>query len=83
MFIANVVVGNLILDRAIFWDIREASKYAREATTHKVWELGDGQFYYGEVEARIYQPNLRVTSDHEDEHILSFSHTKRNSHHVV
>ena len=83
MFIANVVVGNLILDRAIFWDIREASKYAREATTHKVWELGEGQFYYGEVEARIYQPNLRVTSDYKDEHILSFSHTKRNRHHVM
>jgi len=83
MFIANVVVGNLILDRAIFWDIREASKYAREATTHKVWELGQGQFYYGEVEARIYQPNLRVTSDHKDEHILSFSHTKRNRRDVM
>ena len=83
MFLANVTVGNIILDRALFWDLKQAVKYAKEAATHKVWELGDGQFYYGEVEARIYQPNLRVTSDHKDEHILSFTHSKRNRRYVM
>jgi len=73
MFITNVVVGNLILDRAIFWDLREASSYAQEATKHKVWELEDGKFYYGDVESRIYEPYLYNTSDYVDEHILSFT----------
>jgi len=73
MFIANVVVGDLILDRAVFWDLKEASNYAQEATKHKVWELGDGTFYYGNVESKLYEPNLYETSDFIDEHILSFT----------
>ena len=83
MFITNVVVGDHILERAIFWDLREASKYAQETVRHKVWELGNGQFYYGNVEARVYEPNLEVTSDYKDEHILSFTGPIRNSTNVV
>ena len=83
MFITNVVVGDHILERAIFWDLREASKYAQETVRHKVWELSNGQFYYGNVEARVYEPNLEVTSDYEDEHILSFTGPIRNSTNVV
>lgn len=79
MFITNVVVGDHILDRAIFWDLKEASKYAQETTKHKVWELGNGQFYYGNIEARVYEPKLEVSSDYEDEHILSFTRPIRNS----
>ena len=83
MFITNVVVGDHILERAIFWGLREASKYAQETVRHKVWELGNGQFYYGNVEARVYEPNLEVTSDDKDEHILSFTGPIRNSTNVV
>ena len=83
MFITNVVVGDHILDRAIFWDLREASNYAQETTKHKVWELGNGQFYYGNIEARVYEPNLYETSDYVDEHILSFVGPVRNSTDVV
>lgn len=83
MYITNVVVGEHILDRAIFWTLKEASQYAQETTTHKVWELGNGQFYYGNVEARVYEPNLYETSDYEDEHILSFTEPVRNSTNVV
>ena len=83
MFITNVVVGDHILERAIFWDLREASKYAQETVRHKVWELGNGQFYYGNVEARVYEPNPEVTSDYKDEHILSFTGPIRNSTNVV
>lgn len=83
MFITNVVVGDHILERAIFWDLREASKYAQETVRHKVWELSNGQFYYGNVEARVYEPNLEVTSDYKDEHILSFTGPIRNSTNVV
>ena len=79
MFIANVVVGDHILDRAIFWDLKEASDYAQETTKHKVWELGNGQFYYGNVEARVYEPKLETASDYQDEHILSFIGPIRNS----
>ena len=78
MFITHIVTGNSILERSIFWDLKKAVKYAQEATTHKVWELGDNQFYYGNVDALIYQPILRVTSDHIDEHILFISHSRRN-----
>jgi hypothetical protein len=83
MFVTNVVVGDHILDRAIFWDLKEASEYAQETTKHKVWELGNGQFYYGSVEARVYEPSLQVTSDYKDEHILSFTEPVRNSTNVL
>ena len=83
MFITHVVVGDHILDRAIFWDLKEASKYAQETVRHKVWELGNGQFYYGSVESRVYEPKLEVTSDYQDEHILSFTEPIRNSTNVV
>lgn len=83
MFITNVVVGEHILDRAIFWNLREATDYAQETTRHKVWELGNGQFYYGNVETRVYEPKLEVTSDYRDEHILSFTGPVRNSTNVV
>jgi hypothetical protein len=83
MFITHVVVGDHILDRAIFWDLKEASKYAQETVRHKVWELGNRQFYYGSVESRVYEPKLEVTSDYQDEHILSFTGPIRNSTNVV
>jgi hypothetical protein len=83
MFIANVVVGEHILDRAVFWDIKEASTYAQEATKHKVWELGNGKFYYGDVESRIYEPSLYTTSDYVDEYILSFVGPLQNSTNVL
>jgi len=83
MFITNVVVGEHILDRAIFGSLREATDYAQETTRHKVWELGNGQFYYGNVETRVYEPKLEVTSDYQDEHILSFTGPVRNSTNVV
>jgi hypothetical protein len=83
MFITNVLVGDHILERAIFWTIKEASEYAQETVRHKVWELGNGQFYYGNVESKIYEPNLYETSDYIDEHILSFSGPIRDSTDVV
>ena len=83
MFVTNVVVGDHILDRAIFWDLKEASEYAQETTKHKVWELGNGQFYYGNVETRVYEPKLETTSDYKDEHILSFTEPVRNSTNVL
>jgi len=83
MFITNVLVGDHILERAIFWTIKEASEYAQETVRHKVWELGNGQFYYGNVESKIYEPNLYKTTDYIDEHILSFSGPIRDSTDVV
>ena len=83
MFITHVVVGEHILDRAIFWDLKEASEYAQETVRHKVWELGNGQFYYGNVEARVYEPKNLEASDYQDEHILSFTGPIRDSTNVV
>ena len=73
MFITTVVVGEHILDRAVFWSIKEASTYAQESTKHKVWEIEKGCVYYGNVEARVYEPNLYETSNYRDEYILSFT----------
>jgi hypothetical protein len=83
MFITNVVVGDHILDRGFFWNLKEASEYAQETVRHKVWELGNGQFYYGNVEARVYEPKQLEASDYQDEHILSFAGPVRNSTNVV
>ena len=83
MFITHVVVGNSILERSIFWDLKKASNYAKEAASHKVWELGHGQVYFGDVEALVYKPDLGVTSDYNDEHILACSDSKRNRRNVV
>jgi len=83
MFITHVIVGNSVLERSIFWDLKKATTYAKEAVSHKVWELGHGQFYFGDVETLIYNPKIGVTSDHTDEHILSFSDSKRNRRDVM
>lgn len=83
MFITHVIVGNTILERSIFWDLKQASEYAREAANNKIWEFGDNQIYYGDVQVFVYKPKLCVTSDHIDEHILSFSPSKRNRRNVV
>ena len=79
MFIANVVIGDYIIERSFFYNLIEASEYAQETVRHKVWEIGNGQFYYGNVEARIYEPKYLEASDYKDEHILSFSRPVRNS----
>lgn len=83
MFITHVIVGNTILERSIFWDLKQASEYAREAANNKIWEFGDNQIYYGDVQVFVYKPKLCVTSDYIDEHILSFSPSKRNRCNVV
>ena len=83
MFITHAVVGEHILYRAIFWDLKEASEYAQETVRHKVWELGNGQFYYGSVDARVYEPPLYVTTDYTDEYILSFTGPIRDSTNVL
>ena len=83
MFITHVVVGEHILDRAIFWDLKEASEYAQETVRHKVWEIGNGQFYYGNVEARVYEPKNLEASDYQDEYILSFTGPIRDSTNVL
>ncbi len=83
MFITNVVVGDCILDRGFFCNLKEASEYAQETVRHKVWEIGNGQFYYGNVETRIYEPKYLEASDYKDEHILSFSRPVRDSTNAV
>ena len=84
MFITNVVVGDHIIERNFFWNLKEASVYAQETVRHKVWELADGQFYYGNVETRIYeQKTHHVPSDYQDEYILSFTRPVRDSTNVV
>ena len=78
MFITHVTVGDLILERSTFWNLKEASNYAREAANNKIWEFGDNQ-----IQSFVYKPKLCVTSDYIDEHILSFSPSKRNRRNVV
>ena len=72
MFITNVIVNNTILERALFYNIKQASNYALEKSREKVWKLSDTSVYYGNVESRVYEINIEESSDHKDEHILSF-----------
>ena len=72
MFITNVIVNNTILERTLFYNIKQASNYALEKSREKVWKLSDTSVYYGNVESRVYEIDIKKPSDHEDEHILSF-----------
>ena len=72
MFITNVIVNNTILERTLFYNIKQASNYALEKSREKVWKLSDTSVYYGNVESRVYEINIEESSDHKDEHILSF-----------
>ena len=75
MFITNAVLGNQILDRAVFWSLPEATYYAKQKSKEKIWKLADNTVFFGDVEVKVYHPKLNVTSDHKDEHILSFVDT--------
>jgi hypothetical protein len=72
MFITNVLVNDCILDRAVFDNIKHASNYAIEKSREKVWKLEDNSVFYGNVESRVYEIDFEKSSDHQDEHILSF-----------
>ena len=72
MFITNVIVNNTILERTLYYNIKQASNYALEKSREKVWKLSDTSVYYGNVESRVYEINIEKSSDHKDEHILSF-----------
>jgi hypothetical protein len=72
MFITNVIANNTILERTLFYNIKQASNYALEKSREKVWKLSDTSVYYGNVESRVYEINIEESSDHKDEHILSF-----------
>ena len=75
MFITNAVLGNQILDRGFFHTLKEATYHANQQTKEKIWKLADNTVFFGDVEVKVYHPKLNVTSDHEDEHILSFVDT--------
>lgn len=72
MFVTNVIVGDYILDRTVFDDIRHASEYAIQQSREKVWRLDNGAVYYGNVESRVYELESFETADYKDEYILSF-----------
>lgn len=72
MFFTNVLVNDHILDRAVFDNIKDASKYAVEKSREKVWKLDDNSVFYGNVESRVYEIDFEKPSDYRDEHILSF-----------
>lgn len=72
MFLINVLAGDIILERVVLNNLREAYTHAVKLTREKVWHLGDDRVYYGNVESRVYDITTPQSSDHEDEHILSF-----------
>ena len=72
MFITNVIAGDTILDRAVFDNVKYASKYAIDKSREKVWRLSNNSVYHGNVESRVYEIDLYKPSNHSDEHILSF-----------
>lgn len=72
MFITIAVINNYILDRSFSPSLKEAIKHAKELSREKVWKLPDGTVFFGDVEVKIYNPDLDKVSNHRDEHILSF-----------
>jgi hypothetical protein len=71
MFVTNVVVNDYILDRSFFASFNEAQEHANNLSKEKIWKLPNNTVFFGDVEVKIYNPNLRVVSNHRDEHILS------------
>ena len=71
MFITNVIVNDYILDRSLFASYSEAVEHAKHLSKEKIWKLPNNSVFFGDVEVKIYNPNLRVVSNHRDEHILS------------
>jgi hypothetical protein len=67
MFVTNVVVNDYILDRSFFASFNEAREHANKLSKEKIWKLPNDTVF----EVKIYNPNLRVVSNHRDEHILS------------
>jgi hypothetical protein len=72
MFITNVVINDYILERSFFTSLKEATEHAKELSKEKIWKLPNDNVFFGDVEVKIYNPDLRVVSNHRDEHILSF-----------
>ena len=68
MFITNVILGNQILDRGFFWNLKEATYHANQQAKDKIWRLADNSVYFGDVEVRVYD-----TDDYKNEYFLSFT----------
>lgn len=73
MFFTNIIIGNTIIERAIFWTLKEARKYANEKAREKIWTLHDNTVYFGDVEVRVYKPQLHASSDYKDQPILTIT----------
>lgn len=73
MFFTHITIGNTILERAIFWTLKEARKYGNEKAREKIWTLHDNTVYFGDVEVRIYKPDLQTSSDYKDQPILTIT----------
>lgn len=67
MFVTNVVLGNLILDRGFFFNLKEATYHANQQAKDKIWKLPNGSVFFGDVEVRVYD-----TDDYKNEYFLSF-----------
>ncbi len=68
MFVTNVVLGNQILDRGFFYNLKEATYHANQQAKNKTWKLSDDCVFFGDVEVRVYD-----TDDYKNEHFLSFN----------
>ena len=71
MFVTNVILGNQILDRGFFWNLKEATYHANQQAKEKIWKLPNNSVYFGGVEVRVYN-----TEDYKNEHFLSFVDTQ-------
>jgi hypothetical protein len=71
MFVTNVILGNQILDRGFFWNLKEATYHANQQVKEKIWKLPNNSVYFGDVEVRVYN-----TEDYKNEHFLSFVDTQ-------
>jgi hypothetical protein len=58
----HVCVGEHILERAVFFDKREAKARARELSREKVWNIG-GSVYFGNVYIKMFNFDTHAASN--------------------
>lgn len=70
MFVANVIVNNIIIDRRVFLEKRNAVDYAKRNINEKIWKIDDF-VYFGDVNINVYDMSMNKSSDYMDVPFIS------------
>ena len=70
LYFTNVLVKQNIIDRKMFFNYEEAKAYAKAQLQEKVWNLGEGKVYFGDVLVELYEMKDLFSSTDIDKNIL-------------